>query len=324
MDIKKGENLEQTHGSPMQRCKARIAAQFPGAAERVFEHESMAAHSSFKVGGPADLVFMPCCAQEIVHAVQTSKAFDIPFTVLGNGSNILVSDKGIRGLTLILGEKFSSISREKDRDILAADSGALLSTVAKYAAKAGLAGMEFAAGIPGSIGGAVYMNAGAYDGCMADIVMATQGYDPEKDELFLLDTPDAHTFGYRQSLYEKRGLIILRTWLRLKDGDPEEIERRMAGFLMKRKASQPLEHPSAGSTFKRPEGHYAGRLIEKAGLKGRRIGGACVSPKHAGFIVNDQKATARDVMELIHEVEDCVYKECGVTMDPEVRILGEW
>jgi len=304
-------------------CKDRIESQYPGAADRLLVDESMAGHSSFRVGGPADLVFLPISSGEIVFAIQTAKSLGIPFIVLGNGTNILVSDKGIRGLVILIGENFSRVCREENGD-LAADSGALLSSVAKFAARESLTGMEFAAGIPGSIGGAVYMNAGAYDGCMADIVIASQGYDPEKEEIFLLETQAAHHFAYRQSYYEESGSIVLRTWIRLLDGNKEDIEQRMAEFSTKRKNSQPLEFPSAGSTFKRPKGHYAGRLIEDAGLKGCRVGGACVSTKHAGFVINDRKATAKDILELIHVVEDKVYKECGVRIEPEVRIVGEW
>ncbi len=168
------------------------------------------------------------------------------------------------------------------------------------------------------------MNAGAYGGCMADIVAATQGFDPRTGEFFLLETPEAHRFAYRKSYYGEGSPIVTRVWLRLREGDRREIEDKMAEFSFKRRNSQPLEHPSAGSTFKRPAGDYAGRLIEGAGLKGCRVGGACVSPKHAGFIINDDKATAADILELIRLVQSCVAKEYGVEIDPEVRILGEW
>lgn len=317
------KEIVKVAGSIVMQCKNLIASQFPAADGRLFLDEPMSDHSSFKVGGPADLVFFPASSQEFVFAIKTAKEEELPFTVLGNGSNILVSDKGIRGITIILGKEFSSINMEND-DTIAVDSGALLSTVAKFAARENLTGMEFAAGIPGSIGGAVYMNAGAYGGCMADIVVKTQGYDPVRDELFLLETPEEHQFDYRQSLYELDKSIVIKTWLHLNKGDHQEIERKMAEFSVKRKNSQPLEFPSAGSTFKRPVGYYAGRLIEEAGLKGCRIGGACVSVKHAGFIINDNKATAQDILELIHTVQDSVYKKHGISIDPEVRILGEW
>lgn len=307
----------------VQACADKITEIFSEAAARLRMDEPMAAHSSFRVGGPADLVFYPVSPEEIVLAIRTAKSLELPYTILGNGSNILVSDKGIRGLTIILGDSYASI-REEAGGLLAVDAGALLSTVAKFAAKEGLTGMEFAAGIPGSIGGAVYMNAGAYDGCMADIVRATEGYDPETDDVFMLDTVQAHRFGYRHSCYEQNGSIVLRIWLGLKRGDIKEIEAKMADFAARRRQSQPLEFPSAGSTFKRPTGYFAGRLIEEAGLKGKRIGGACVSTKHAGFIINDCKASAKDILDLIHDVQECVYKESGVAIDPEIRILGEW
>lgn len=323
MDQKDMNQRQKALEEALPRCKAHLLERYPSAKDRLLADESMSAHSTFRVGGPADLVFMPSSREELVFAVQAAKQAGIPFTILGHGSNILVADKGIRGLVILLGEKFSTISREDDV-LLAADAGALLSTVAKFAAKEGLTGMEFAAGIPGSVGGAVYMNAGAYDGCMADIVAATQGFDPETGELFMLETPEAHQFAYRQSHYGIHMLIVARVWLRLRKGDKEEIEKKMAEFSVKRRNSQPLEYPSAGSTFKRPVGDYAGRLIEAAGLKGCRVGGACVSPKHAGFIVNDDKATAADILELIHLVQARISEEYGVIIDPEVRILGEW
>lgn len=304
-------------------CRNDILMQFKDATNRFLVNEPMANHSTFRVGGMADLVFMPASMNELVFAFQSAKTRNVPVTVLGNGSNILVSDKGIRGLTIIIGKNFSKVEKVGDHDIVA-EAGALLSFAAKFAANEKLAGMEFAAGIPGSIGGAVYMNAGAYDGCMADIVTKTQGYNPEHGELFTLESIKEHEFGYRQSYFETTGSVVLQTWLSLKPGDHDEIERKMTEFSARRKKSQPLEHPSAGSTFKRPPGDYAGRLIETAGLKGCRIGGACVSEKHAGFIINDGNATATDILELIRTVQNCVFSQHGVKMETEVRILGEW
>jgi len=304
-------------------CKEEINLKFPLSGKRLLLNESMSSHSSFRVGGSADLVFLPSSMEEAILAIQISKNMGIPFTILGNGSNILVSDKGIRGLTIIFGQEFAKIDSQ-DNSVLVVDCGALLSKVAKFASKKSLAGMEFAAGIPGSIGGAVYMNAGAYDGCMANIVVKTQGYDPNTKDLFLLETSQEHQFAYRESFFEKTNSIVLRTWLQLKEGNMQEINEKMDEFACKRKNSQPLDVPSAGSTFKRPLGCFAGKLIEDAGLKGCRIGGACVSLKHAGFIVNDGNATARDVLDLINKVQECVYKEHGVKIDPEIRMIGEW
>ncbi|MHB1485408.1 MAG: UDP-N-acetylmuramate dehydrogenase [Saccharofermentanales bacterium] len=302
--------------------KECIESRFPQAHSRLLPDESMAAHSSFKVGGAADLVFLIASADELIFAVQSAKKSNVPYIIIGNGSNILVCDGGIRGLVIIIGKDFAGITKESET-VLVADAGALLSVIARTAANSGLSGLEFASGIPGSIGGAIYMNAGAYDGCMADVVFKTQGYDPLNDETFMLETPDSHAFGYRHSFYEQSGSIVLRAWMELKKGDITEIKDKMALFAQKRKDSQPLEFPSAGSTFKRPVGYFAGKLIEDAGMKGYRIGGACVSPKHAGFIVNDRNATAADVMELIKAVRDCVYKKSGVDIDLEIKIIGE-
>lgn len=358
--------------SNIQVLQNRILQKFPVAADRLVQDRSMSLYSSFKVGGPADLIFFPSTSEELMFAISSAKEAGISFTVLGNGSNILVSDKGIRGLTIILGKEFSEIGLEEERNIelitdkkigledeksirqktdtisdqknnitdisqktdmlteqesstlIFADAGALLSTVSKFAASKGLTGMEFAAGIPGSIGGAIYMNAGAYDGCMADIVFKTEGYDPHWDKLFLLEDLQSHQFEYRKSLYENIDAIVLKIWLRLKKGDISDIQSKMDDFSSRRRNSQPLEFPSAGSTFKRPVGHYAGKLIEDAGLKGYRIGGACVSEKHAGFIVNDKGATAKDVYDLMEYVKAKVFEKHGVNIDPEVRILGEW
>lgn len=305
------------------QCAEQIRALYPDAAGRLLQEEPMADHSSFKVGGAADLVFLPASVEELTGALRIANELGVPVTFIGNGSNILVSDKGIRGLTVIFGKAFSDIRMENET-VLSAQAGALLSSVAKFAAKKELTGMEFAAGIPGSVGGAVYMNAGAYDGCMADIVVKTQGLDPVKGELFFVDSVQAHDFDYRKSFYAENEMIVLNVWIQLKKGDPAEIAHKMDDFSIRRRNSQPVELPSAGSTFKRPAGYFAGRLIEEAGLKGCRIGGACVSVKHAGFIVNDRKATAQDVLDLIHHVQECVYNKHGVRIDPEVRILGEW
>lgn len=301
--------------------KECIEKRFPEASARLLLNESMSDHSSFRVGGEADLAFLIASADELVFTIQNARRSGIPYIVIGNGSNILVSDKGIRGVTIIIGKDFAGIDKENDTTLIA-DAGALLSSISKFAAKNELTGLEFASGIPGSVGGAIYMNAGAYDGCMADVVWKTQGYDPQADEIFTLETPDSHEFGYRKSFYEGNGAIVLRAWMKLKKGEHTEIKQKMAFFGQKRKESQPLEFPSAGSTFKRPDGYFAGKLIEEAGMKGHRIGGACVSHKHAGFIVNDKKATAAEIMELINVVRDCVYKKCGVMIDTEIKILG--
>lgn len=301
----------------------KILQKFPVAADRLVQDRPMSLYSTFKVGGPADLIFFPSTSEELMFAISSAKEAGIVFTVLGNGSNILVSDNGIRGLTIILGKEFAEIGLEGD-SIIYADAGALLSTVSKFAASNGLTGMEFAAGIPGSFGGAIYMNAGAYDRCMADIVFKTEGYDPKEDRGFLLEDLQSHQFEYRKSFYENIDAIVLKVWVKLQKGDINYIQSKMDDFSLRRRNSQPLELPSAGSTFKRPVGHYAGKLIEDAGLKGYRIGGACVSEKHAGFIVNDKGATAKDVHDLMEYVTAKVFEKHGVKIEPEVRILGKW
>ncbi len=305
------------------KVKDNILGKFPNAYDRIKENLPMCEYSTFKVGGKADLSFFPSNIEELIYAVNISKEKDVNFTVLGNGSNILVSDKGIRGLTVIVGKDFSGIRLESDT-LISVDSGAMLSTVSKFAASKNLTGMEFAAGIPGTIGGAIYMNAGAYDGCMADIVLRTKGYNPETGEIFTLEGSCNHNFAYRKSFYIDSKSIVLNIWLELKIGDPIEINNKMKDLSSRRSKSQPLDLPSAGSTFKRPPGYYAGKLIEDSGLKGFRIGGAVVCEKHAGFIVNDKNATADDVQKLILHVQEEVKKRFDVTLEPEVRIVGEW
>jgi len=309
--------------SALIKIKESIINKFPNSFDRLKENLLMSEYSTFRVGGKADLAFFPSSIEELTYAINISKEMNLNFTVLGNGSNILVSDKGIRGLTVIVGRDFSGIRIESDT-VLSVDSGAMLSTVSKFAASINLTGMEFAAGIPGTIGGAIYMNAGAYDGCMADIVLRTKGYNPETGEIFTLEGSCNHNFAYRKSFYIDSKSIVLNIWLELKIGDPIEINNKMKDLSSRRTKSQPLDLPSAGSTFKRPPGYYAGKLIEDSGLKGCRIGGAVVCEKHAGFIVNDKDATADDVQKLILHVQREVEKRFGVILEPEVRIVGEW
>lgn len=305
------------------KIKANIVKKFPHSTDRVKEMLPMKEYSTFKVGGAADLVFFPSSVEELTYAVEISKKHNEQLTVLGNGSNILVSDNGIRGFTIIIGKDFSGIRLESET-VLSADAGAMLSLVSKFAASKGLSGMEFAAGIPGTIGGAIYMNAGAYDGCMADIVIRTKGYNAEKGEIFTIEGSCNHNFAYRKSFYIDSRSIVLNIWIELKKGDISEIMAKMNDLSIRRKKSQPLELPSAGSTFKRPPGYFAGKLIEDSGLKGYRIGGAVVCEKHAGFIVNDKNATANDVYRLMRHVQEVVKEQFDVTLEPEVRMVGEW
>ncbi len=303
-------------------CK-RFCAVHPLAADRFSVDEPMDIHSTFKVGGKADYFFSAASGDELAGAVRSAREAGLPVTVLGNCSNILVSDKGIRGLVVVVSKHMSGMTLENDHTI-DAQAGVLLSAVSKFAASNSLTGLEFASGIPGTLGGAVYMNAGAYGGCMADIVVSSRGLDTQTLEIFELEDARSHIFGYRKSFYSSNNAVVISARLKLAAGDQDSIAAAMNDFACRRRGSQPLDLPSAGSTFKRPDGHYAGRLIEEAGLKGFRIGGACVSTKHAGFIVNDRGAVSSDILKLIEHVQDTVYNSSGIRLEPEVRILGEW
>ncbi|MBR1931600.1 MAG: UDP-N-acetylmuramate dehydrogenase [Lachnospiraceae bacterium] len=289
-------------------------------AENIHIQESMAAHTTFRVGGPAD------CLVEIENEIQLQRVQNylqqvgVPYFVLGNGSNLLVSDKGYRGVILQIGRRMSQI--KVTGKLIVAQAGALLSQVAKEAMKHGLAGMEFASGIPGTVGGAVVMNAGAYDGEMRQIVKEVTVLNQE-NELMKLEN-ETMEFGYRTSVIKNHPFIVTEVVFVLQPGEQEDIKARMDELAVKRREKQPLEYPSAGSTFKRPEGHFAGKLIMDAGLRGYQVGGAQVSEKHCGFIVNAGNATADDVMQLIREVKTCVKEQFEVDLEPEVVFLGDF
>ena len=287
---------------------------------QVLEHEPLARHTTMRVGGPADLLFSPASESELTFAVRAAREAGMPVRIIGNGSNLLVLDGGLRGLTIRLGEAFSEISVDGDR--ISAQAGALLSRVAAAARDAALTGLEFASGIPGSVGGGMAMNAGAYGGQLSDVFERCRALDPETGEISMLG-PDEMALGYRESAALKRGLIVTSAVFCLKKGDRAEIQAKMDDLNARRRDKQPLNLPSAGSTFKRPEGYFAGALIEQAGLKGLRVGGASVSEKHAGFVVNDAGATAGDVLALIRLVQARVLENSGVQLETEVRILGE-
>lgn len=285
---------------------------------KIIKDEPMKNHTSFKIGGIADEFCAASGKEEIAELINYAKEKDIPYFVMGNGSNILVSDKGIRGLVIKISGNFSEY--EISGNIIRAESGALLSTLAKAAQKAGLSGMEFAGGIPGTLGGAVYMNAGAYGGEMSGIVKSVTYL--KSGEIKKID--NGFGFGYRKSIFADLGAVVLEAELELTKGNPEEIKAKMEDYKIRRTEKQPLNLPSAGSVFKRPEGHFAGRLIEDAGLKGFRIGGAEVSEKHAGFIVNTGGATADDVLALIKYIQKTVKEKFNVELETEVKIVGDF
>lgn len=287
---------------------------------QVLEHEPMARHTTMRVGGPAEILFSPASEGELLFAVREAKRAGAPFRIIGNGSNLLVLDGGLPGLTIRLGEAFSKIS--VDGNQIRAQAGALLSRVAAAARDASLTGLEFASGIPGSAGGGMAMNAGAYGGQLSDVFEGCRALDPETGIISALG-PAEMALGYRESAALSRGLIVTEAAFRLTAGDRTAIQAKMDDLSARRREKQPLNLPSAGSTFKRPEGYFAGALIEQAGLKGLRVGGACVSEKHAGFVVNDRNATARDVLDLIRLVQARVFEHSGVRLETEVRILGE-
>ena len=274
--------------------------------------------TTLRVGGPADYFAEPQTEEELLLLMREAKAARIPVLLLGNGSNVLVRDGGFRGLAIRLGKGFSAIERKDD--CLYAQAGALLSTLARQALEASLTGLEFAQGIPGSVGGGVYMNAGAYGGELGQRVEFVRVLDGET----VREIPGSEmAFSYRHTRAMEEQWIILGAQFRLTPGDPKEIETAMRDFAARRKEKQPLEYPSAGSFFKRPAGHFAGALIEGAGLKGLTVGGAQVSEKHAGFLINRGGATASDFLELMRQVQARVMEKYGVMLEPEVRIVGE-
>ena len=284
----------------------------------IIKNEPMRNHTSFKIGGVADEFCSVKSVDEIIELIEYAKNKQIPYLVVGNGSNILVSDKGIRGLVIRISNDFSDF--EIAGDVIKAKSGALLSTLSKAALSESLSGMEFASGIPGSLGGAICMNAGAYGGQMSDVVKSVTYL--ENGEVRKLDKDFG--FGYRKSIFADLGVIVLEAELQLKKGEFDEIKAKMDDFKDRRNEKQPLNLPSAGSVFKRPEGYFAGKLIEDAGLKGFRIGGALVSEKHAGFIVNTGNATCSDVVALIKHIQKTVKEKFGVELETEVKIEGEF
>jgi UDP-N-acetylmuramate dehydrogenase len=287
--------------------------------KQILVDEPMSKHSTFKIGGNADFFVMPSSIEEVQSIFKISRECDVPVTVLGNGSNILVSDNGIAGIVCSFGSPFSYIKPQNDK--VAVGAGTILGAVSKWAGENSFTGMEFAVGIPGSVGGAVFMNAGAYDGEMKNVVTGVTAVSFDGN-IFHYDANQLG-FAYRHSIFQDNNQIICEIELSLEKGNQEEISSKMKDFTQRRIQKQPLEFPSAGSTFKRPEGYFAGTLIEQTGLKGFRIGGAEVSPKHAGFIVNTGVATAADILGLIRRVQETVLQKDGVRLELEVRVVGE-
>lgn len=288
--------------------------------ENVRRQEPMSLHTTFRIGGPADLFVTPGSIQAVADSIRICKETQTPYAVIGNGSNLLVSDTGYRGVIIQIGRNLNQVSVNGEE--IRAQAGAMLSVIAKTALSESLTGFEFASGIPGTLGGAAVMNAGAYGGEMKDVLTEVTVLTREGE----IRTVPAEKLeiGYRTSLAAKNGWIILEAVLKFQKGDAEAIRGRMEELKMQRVTKQPLDLPSAGSTFKRPEGYFAGKLIMDAGLRGFTVGGAQISEKHCGFVVNKGGATAEDVRNLICAVQKKVQEEAGVKLEPEVKFLGEF
>ena len=288
--------------------------------DRVLKNEPMSRHTTFRIGGPADLFLLPNTVEEIKKIREICIQEQESYFILGNGSNLLVSDSGFRGVIIQTYRNLAQIQVEED--CIRAQAGALLSGIAQAAKAASLTGFEFAAGIPGTLGGAVVMNAGAYGGEMKDVLKEATVLDSEGQIRRIPARKLA--MGYRTSVIKEAGYMVLEAVISLKKGDPDQIRETMKDLTQRRISKQPLEYPSAGSTFKRPEGYFAGKLIMDSGLRGYTHGGAQVSEKHCGFVINTGGATARDVCELMEHVQKTVYEKYNVKLEPEVKFLGDF
>lgn len=280
--------------------------------------EPMSKHTSFRIGGPADLFVTPDDIDELRDVIAACRAAGVPHFVLGCGSDLLVADEGYRGVIVSCTKGLVNVAI--DGETMACQAGVPLREASEMACELGLSGLEFACGIPGSVGGACFMNAGAYGGCVADVLESVRCLMPDGTQQSI--PVEELALGYRASRVRDEGLVVLSATFRLHEGDQDDIRARMDDFTQRRRKKQPLELPSAGSTFKRPEGHFAGKLISDAGLKGYAHGGASVSTKHAGFVVNNGGATAADVHAVIRHVQDEVERQFGVRLEPELRFLG--
>lgn len=309
---------------------------------QIYIDEPMSLHTTFKIGGMADLYFVPTSISAVISAVQIAKKLNIPITIMGMGSNLLVSDRGIRGLVICLSKKLQKITLYKAEDLMAstwfsslkegqirgdmyyveATAGVSLKDLSNFAKDHLLTGLEFCCGIPGSVGGAIYMNAGAYGSSMNDVILATDYIDNENKERTCIGK--SHEFDYRMSLFKKEGGTILRTLFMLHPADLKKIETEMEDYTNRRTTSQPLDMPSAGSVFKRPQGHYTGKLITDANLKGYQIGRAMISNKHAGFIVNNGGASALDVLNLIAHIKQTIRHQFAVELETEIQLVGDF
>ncbi|MDU6175280.1 MAG: UDP-N-acetylmuramate dehydrogenase [Clostridium perfringens] len=277
----------------------------------------MSEHIYFRVGGPADILVTPVNEEQVVNTLKLCREYNVPYFILGNGSNILVKDGGISGVVI----KFNKLNKiTTEGNCVTAQSGALLKDVSKAALENNLRGFEFACGIPGSIGGAVFMNAGAYDGEMAHVIKSARVIDENCNIKNL--TKEELELGYRSSIVMKKGYVVIEATVELESGEYASIKDKIDDLTNRRESKQPLEYPSAGSTFKRPEGYFAGKLIQDSGLKGFSIGGAAVSEKHSGFVINKGGATAKDVLDVIAHVQKTVKENFGVELHTEVRIIG--
>jgi len=281
------------------------------------ENEPMALHTTFKIGGPARLAVFPKNENEISEVIKKCKEENVRYMVVGNGSNLLVADEGIDAVVILLGKEFGEVKLIDDTTIFA-EAGAPLMKVCRFALENGLSGLEFAYGIPGSCGGGAFMNAGAYGGELGDVMFRCDHIDKDGNKGSL--EGDDLKLAYRHSAYYENGCIITGAYFKMQKADKEKIKAKMNDYMSRRRDKQPLEYPSAGSTFKRPEGNFAGALIEQCGLKGTSIGGAEISTKHAGFVINKGGATCKDVLDLCKKVAETVKAEKGIDLEMEVRV----
>lgn len=296
-----------------------LAEQFKAISPQLIINEPMKKHTTFKIGGDADMFVSVGSVDELSALIKLANKNGVKYTVIGNGSNLLVSDKGIRGLVIEIGQGMSDY--KVNGNVICAEAGIMLKKLVSVAAAESLSGLEEVSGVPGTLGGGIFMNAGAYGGELKDTVKKVTYIDNNGD-VHTIDAKDCN-FGYRTSVFSKGGMYIVSAELELKKGDSEEIQAKMADYTQRRREKQPISYPSAGSTFKRPEGNFAGTLIEKAGLKGYTVGGATVSELHAGFVINIGGATAQDVIDVIEHTKKTVLEKFGIKLEPEVRFLGE-